>query len=96
MKIKYLGPIDVDDYFQAFYQDKITIFAEHGIKHILSATHYFRPCDDLGQPLTITGSDGRPIEGCISAGAYFSAADQHDKACRIEPKVLTRPRVLRP
>ena len=96
MKIKYIGPIETEDLFQALFQDRKLIFGEHNIGLIRSATLYFTPVNELGEIVTITGSDGRPIEGCISAGAYFSAASQYDRQPVIEPKIVTRGPLLRP
>lgn len=95
MKIKYIGPINTDDLFQALFQDRKLIFGEHKIELIRSATLYFSPCNAAGEIVTVTGKDGRPIEGCISAGAYFSAACEYERSPTLDPRIVTKPPILR-
>ena len=96
MKIKYLGPIDIDDLFQALYQDRNFIFGEHKIERVRSATLYFTPCNAAGEVVKITDARGRPIEGCISAGAYFSSAAEYDRRVSIDTKIIGKPPALTP
>jgi hypothetical protein len=88
MKGKYGGPMPVEDFYQALYQDR-AFFDRHGITHIRAAYLYFTPCDISGEPVTIRDSQGNPMDGYISAGGYHSAADAYD-AATLEPTPLSR------
>ncbi len=88
MKGKYKGPMTVDEFFQALFQDRHAFFEKHAASaHIKQATIYVTFCDEHGETVQLRDSQGQPIEGYISAGAYHSAAD-HYEAKGIEPEPL--------
>lgn len=93
MKGKYGGPMSVDDFYQALYQDRETFFTRHGITHLRAVYLYFTPCDEYGQPVLVGDELGNPIEGYVSAGAYQSAADAYEKAASAPQPLETRPTV---
>lgn len=90
MKGKYYGPLSLDDFYQALFQDKTDFFAAHGINRLRNATLYFTPCDKHDQPVQIKDACGAPIDGYVSAGAYKSAADAFDRPQEIEPRTISR------
>ncbi len=91
MKGKYIGPMSIDDLFQALFQDR-TFFSKHGIAHIRNATLYFTPCDETGQTTTVVDGEGLVIEGFTSAGAYSCAADHYDNpTASLEPTPQRKP-----
>ncbi len=89
MKGKYGGPIAVDDFYQALYQDR-EFFKRHGITHIRNTYLYFTPCDENGIPVIIADAGGNPIDGYVSAGGYRSAADAYEQV-KLTPATLSRP-----
>ena len=92
MKAKYGGPMSVDDFYQALWQDR-QFFTTHAITHVRAVYVYFTPCDEYGQPVTVCDPLGNIIEGFNSAGAYHCAADAYDRAAAqdLTPKPVTRP-----
>lgn len=88
MKGKYGGPISIEDFYQALYQDR-DFFKRHGITHIRATYLYFTPCNAYGQPVFVSDKAGNPIDGFISAGGYHSAADAYDSGS-LEPRSLSR------
>ena len=89
MKAKYGGPMSVDNFYQAIFQDR-TWFAEHCITHVRNAALYFTPCDNNGDPVLIYDELGNQIDGFVSAGAYASAADAYERAAGGPKAVETR------
>ena len=87
MEGQYYGPMSIDDFFQALFQDR-QFFTAHGITRINNATLYFHPCDEHGRPVIVRNKRGRPIDGYTSPGAYHAAADFYD-AQSLEPKITT-------
>ncbi len=88
MKGKYKGPMTVDEFFQALFQDRHAFFDKHASSALIkNATVYITFCDEHGETVQLRDSHGQPIEGYISAGAYHSAADQYE-TIDIEPKPL--------
>ena len=88
MKGKYQGPMTVDEFFQALFQDRHAFFDKHASDaRIKQATIYVTFCDEYGETVQLRDSFGQPIEGYISAGAYKCAADQYDDL-DIDPKPL--------
>ncbi len=88
MKGKYTGPMTVDEFFQALFQDRHAFFDKHASRaRIKQATIYVTFCDEHGKTVLLRDATGRPIEGYISAGAYKPAADFYD-ATGIEPKEI--------
>jgi hypothetical protein len=77
MKGKYGGPMSVDEFYQAMYQDR-DFFDRHGITHVCATYLYFTPCDASGQPVVISDEAGNPIDGYMTAGGYRSAADAYE------------------
>ena len=89
MKGKYGGPMTIDEFYQALYQDR-PFFESCRITHVRAASVFFTPCDEYGEPVLVIDELGNQIEGYVSAGAYRSAADAYEKAQqRREPE--TRP-----
>jgi len=89
MKGRYGGPMPVNDFYQAFFQDKAGFFERHGITHVRSAYVYFTPCNADGEKVTIHDQAGNPIDGYIGACGYRSAADSFDNAA-LEARPLPR------
>jgi hypothetical protein len=89
MKGKYGGPMPVDEFYQALYQDR-AFFDRHAITHIRAVYVYFTPCDEYGEPVTIRDQQGNPMDGYVSAGGYRSAADAYDRSAKLEPVPLRR------
>lgn len=91
MKAKYGGPMSVDDFYQALWQDR-HFFDSHAITHVKAVFLYFTPCDKYGQPVTVCDQVGNLIEGFNSAGAYHAAADAYERAAaqNLTPKPVTR------
>ena len=88
MKGKYKGPMTVDEFFQALFQDRHAFFDKHASSALIkNATIYVIFCDEYGETVNLRDSQGQPIEGYISAGAYLSAADKYE-SIDIEPKPL--------
>lgn len=90
MKGKYGGPISIDDFYQALYQDR-EFFTRHNIQFLRATYLYFTPCDENGRPVVITDFRGNPIDGYASAGGYQSAAESYDN---LEAQELIRPPAL--
>lgn len=90
MKGKYGGPMTVDQFFQALYQDR-DFFHRHNITHLRATYLYFTPCNEFGEPVGIYDQAGNPIDGYLSAGGYQSAADFYDQG-QLEPKTIARSR----
>ena len=89
MKGKYTGPMTVDEFFQALYQDRHAFFDKHtGSARIKQATIYITFCDEFGDTVQLRDALGDAIEGYVSAGAYKSAAEEYE-ARDIEPTPLT-------
>ncbi|MDP2619199.1 MAG: hypothetical protein Q8P46_03335 [Hyphomicrobiales bacterium] len=93
MKGKYGGPMPVNEFYQALYEDKAGFFERLGITHVRAAYLYFTPCDESGEPVTIRDKSGRPMDGYVGAGGYRSAADAYDRASAapLEARPLFRP-----
>jgi hypothetical protein len=89
MKATYSGLMTVDDFYQAFFQDR-EFFRRHGITHIRKASLYFTPCDEQGRPVTICDQAGGAIDGYETAGCYHSLADAYEAAGDLEPKTVCR------
>ncbi len=89
MKEIYSGLMSVDDFFQAFYQDR-EFFRQHGITHIRKASLYFTPCDEQGRPVMVCDRTGGAIDGYETAGCYHSLADLYEAAGDLEPKTVYR------
>ena len=88
MKGKYGGPIPVDTFFQAIWQDR-EFFRRHGITHLRGTFLYFTPCNAHGEPVSVRDEHGMPFAGYETAGGYRSAADLYDR-CTLEPTLLPR------
>lgn len=89
MKGKYTGPMTVDEFFQALFQDRHAFFGKHASDaRIKQATIYITFCDEFGDTVQLRDAHGQAIEGYISAGAYQSAAEEYE-ARDIEPKPIT-------
>lgn len=87
MKIKYKGVFATDEWFQAVFQDRETIFRTRNIAHIKNATLYFTTCDEQGEEVVVRDGRGGIIDGFMSAGAYRSVADYYEEK-EVEPTVL--------
>ena len=92
MKGKYGGPISVDNFYQAFYQDR-DFFDRHGITHVCATFLYFTPCDAQGRPVVIQDQAGNPVDGYTSAGGYHSVADAYESDTLV-PATVCRPSSL--
>ena len=90
MKGKYGGPMDVEDLFQALYQDR-EFFSRYGITHVRAAYLYFTPCDEHGDAVTICDPGGNPIHGYVSSGRYRPAAEEYETR-DVQATPLARPR----
>ncbi len=88
MKGKYGGPMPLEDFYQALFQDK-EFFERHNITHLRATYLYFTPCDQYGQPVIIRDAAGNPIDGYMSAGGYHCAADSYDTGA-LEPRSVVR------
>jgi len=73
MKVRFRGIYTLDEFFQAVYEERQK-FEEHGIKHIRSASLYYTPVDEYGDPIQPAHKNGEPIESWNSDGPYRSAA----------------------
>jgi len=96
MKIKYIGPLFIDDLFQAIYQDRKEIFQKYGIERARAASLYFTPVDEFGEVMTIRDAKGNPMAECVSSGPYFSGAAEYDRGPVVASPIATGRRVLRP
>jgi hypothetical protein len=94
MRLKYGGPMPLQDLYQAFIQDKL-LLARHHIQHVRAAAVYFTPCDQQGRPVLIRDEFGNEIRSFECDSAYFSAADAYERALR-EPQSLESHPVLYP
>jgi hypothetical protein len=77
MKGKYGGPLSVDEFFQAIYQDR-AFFEHYGITHMRGVFLYFTACDENGKAVTVSDGAGSLVDGYVSAGGYHSAAEQYE------------------
>lgn len=94
MKGKYGGPLSVDDFYQALYQDR-EWYRQRGITHLRATFVYFTPCDEHGQQVIIKDQTGNPIDGFISAGGYHCVADSYDEN-NLVSRTVSHPSLPRP
>ncbi|NQV73113.1 hypothetical protein HQ496_08320 [bacterium] len=73
MKIQFKGVYTLEDFFQAFLEEREK-FKELGITHISAASLYYQPVDKFGDPVTPRYRNGEPVDGWTYKGPYRSAA----------------------
>ena len=74
MRIQFRGIYSVEEFFQAFLEERER-FRALGIKHIRGASLYYQPVDQYGDPVTPHHRNGDPVQGWTHNGPYRSAAD---------------------
>ena len=73
MKVRFRGQYTLDEFFQALYDERAK-FEEHGIEYIRSASLYYTPVDEYGEPVQLMCKRGEPLEGWTTDGPYPCAA----------------------
>ncbi len=89
MKGQYPGPMTIDQFFQALYQDRHAFYDKYAAgTRIKKATLYVTFCDGDNKTCEILDENGLVLDEYISSGAYQSAADLYE-ARDIEPAIKT-------
>ncbi len=77
MKIPFRGIWTIEELLTALYHELRAIQDRGGTK-VRGTTLYLNLVDDRGAPVTIKGTDGKPIKDWPVETLYRSAADKYD------------------